>query len=164
MDLDDEDIAEELRRSIGRFVRAVRARADTVPPMQATALGTLDREGPQTIAGLAAAHGVKHQSMSRTVIELEALGLVSRSRNQRDGRSFLIAITPAGAEALDGDRRTRRRWVADTIAERLTADERRTLLAVPDLLDRLSGAAERPERPRPGSVGAHAREAGPDRP
>ncbi|RDG37784.1 MarR family winged helix-turn-helix transcriptional regulator [Streptomyces corynorhini] len=152
MALDDDDIAEKLRRSVGRFVRAVRARADTVPPAQATALGTLDREGPRTIAELAAAHRVKHQSMSRTVGDLEGLGLVSRSRNERDGRSFLIAITPAGTEALEGDRRTRRRWLADTLARQLTPDERRVLLAVPDLLDRLSEAAERSARPRPGAA------------
>ncbi|GAA3744610.1 MarR family winged helix-turn-helix transcriptional regulator [Streptomyces tremellae] len=149
MERDDEDIAERLRQSIGRFVRVVRARADTVPPLQATALGTLDREGPQTIAALAAAHRLKHQSMSRTVRELETLGLVSRSRSPHDGRSFLIALTPAGAEALAGDRRTRRRWVAETITERLTPDERRALLAVPELLDRLSEAAEQPGEDRP---------------
>lgn len=149
MDLDD-DIAERLRRSIGRFVRAVRARSDTVAPMRAATLGTLDREGPRTIAALAAAHRVKHQSMSRTVGELESLGLVSRSRNRLDGRSFVIAITPAGSEVLSADRRTRGRWVAETVAERLTPEERRLLLAVPDLLDRLSEAAEQPGQPGPG--------------
>ncbi|MET9257672.1 MarR family transcriptional regulator [Streptomyces sp. NPDC003717] len=157
MDVNHEDIAEELRRSIGRFVRAVRARADTVPPLHASALGTLDREGPRTIAALAAAHRVKHQSMSRTVGALEAAGLVSRSRSPHDGRSFLIALTPAGVRALEGDRRTRRRWVAGTIAERLTPDERRMLLAVPDLLDRLSDAAEQPAAPRPGATGSATR-------
>ncbi|WP_167161123.1 MarR family winged helix-turn-helix transcriptional regulator [Streptomyces sp. MBT27] len=141
MDVDDEDIAERLRLSIGRFVRVVRAQADTVPPLQASALGTLDREGPCTIAALAAAHGVKHQSMSRTIADLETLGLVSRSRSPHDGRAFLIAITAAGTDALNGDRGSRRRWVSQAITTRLTPDERRALLTVPDLLDRLSGSA-----------------------
>ncbi|MEU4243405.1 MarR family transcriptional regulator [Actinoplanes sp. NPDC026619] len=138
----DEDFAEQLRHAIGRFVRATRARADTVPATHAAAMGALDREGPQTIAGLAAGRGVKHQSMSRTIGELEALGLVGRAPNPADGRAFLITITPAGAAALEADRASRRHWVADAIAAELTADERRILLAVPGLLNRLSAAGE----------------------
>ncbi|WP_067505603.1 MarR family winged helix-turn-helix transcriptional regulator [Actinoplanes sp. TFC3] len=142
----DEDIAERLRQSIGRFVRMARAQADTLPQTHAAALGALDREGAQTIAQLAAGRAVKHQSMSRTVGELVSLGLVSRSASPSDGRAFLIALTPAGVEALEADRGARRQWVAEAITTRLSADERRMLLAVPEILDRLSDSS-RPKRP-----------------
>ncbi|MEU8239124.1 MarR family transcriptional regulator [Actinoplanes missouriensis] len=134
----DTDIAERLRQSIGHLVRVVRAQADTLPPPQAAALGALDRDGPRTIAGLAAARGVKHQSMSRTVAELEALGLVTRTPNPADRRAVLIALTEAGVARLGEDREARRRWVAGAIAARLTEEERRVLQTVPDLLDRLA--------------------------
>ncbi|MBB2948528.1 DNA-binding MarR family transcriptional regulator [Actinoplanes lutulentus] len=131
------DIAERLRQSIGRFVRTVRARAATLPLPQAATLGDLGREGPQTIAQLAAGRGVKHQSMSRTVSELEARALVARTPDARDKRAVLLTLTAAGETALEADREARRRWMAAAIEARLTEDERRILHAVPDLLDRL---------------------------
>ncbi len=138
----DEDIAERLRLSIGRFTRVVRALSDTMPQTQAAALGALDREGPQTIARLAAGRGVKHQGMSRTVAELEALGRVARSQNPDDGRAFLIALTPQGREALELDRQARRNWIAEAIETQLNAEERRILYALPEVLDRLSSLGE----------------------
>ena len=140
----DEDVAERLRQAIGRFVRVTRVQADTMPATQAAALGALDREGPQTIAALAAGRSVKHQSMSRTVAELDALGLISREADPADGRVSVITLTAAGAEALAADRRSRRHWVAGAIATQLTPAERDMLHAVPALLDRLSDAAGPP--------------------
>lgn len=138
METNDADLAEELRQAIGRFVRVIRTGADTLPPTRADALGYLGREGPLTIAALAARRGVKHQSMSRTVSELEALGHVAREPNPADARGFVITLTPAGEAALDTDRRARRDWVAAAIGTRLTPAERQMLRAVPLLLDRLA--------------------------
>lgn len=137
MEDDVGELAEALRRSIGRLVRAVRSDADTLPPTRAAALGHLSREGPLTIAALAGRRGVRHQSMSRTVAELEALGQVRRDPNPDDARGFVITLTPAGAAALDADRAARRDWLAAAIRARLTPAEQHVLRAVPLLLDRL---------------------------
>ncbi|GAA0442117.1 MarR family transcriptional regulator [Actinoplanes capillaceus] len=142
-----EELAERLRQSIGRFVRTTRAGADTLPPTRAEALGVLLREGPQTIAQLAARRGVKHQSMSRTVGELEALGMVGRAASPDDGRAVVITLTEAGTAALESDRVARRRLMADAITTRLSPAEREMLNVVPLLLDRLSAAIEQhPDR------------------
>jgi len=133
-----EDIAEELRVAVGRFVRATRAHADTLPPARAAAMGLLGREGPRTIAWLAERHGVRHQSMSRIVGELESLGYVTRVANPSDARGFVIGLTAAGEAALDADRAARRARVATAIETRLTPAERAILQAVPALLDRLA--------------------------
>lgn len=133
-----DDIAEELRQAVGRFVRATRAHADTLPPTRADTMGYLSREGPLTIAQLAARRGVRHQSMSRAVGELEAMGFVRRAVNPGDARGFVLTLTAAGAAALDADRAARRDWVAAAIASRLTPAERLVLAAVPALLDRLA--------------------------
>ena len=136
-----EDIAEELRRSIGRFVRATRAHADTLPPTRAEAMGFLSREGPLSIAELSTFRGVRHQSMSRMVAELQELGFTSRAPNPADAREVMITLTEAGEAALDADRAARRDWVAQAIASRLTPAEQAMLRAVPALLDRLSDEA-----------------------
>jgi DNA-binding MarR family transcriptional regulator len=135
---DDAELADELRRAVGRFVRVVRDGTDTLPPTRADALGYLSREGPRTIAALAARRGVKHQSMSRTVAELEALGYVAREPNPADARGFVITLTPTGEAALETDRQARRDRVATAISTRLTPAERQMLRAVPLLLDRLA--------------------------
>lgn len=145
----DEELAERLRQAVSRFVRVTRARADTLPPTRAEALSVLLRAGPQTIAQLAAQRGVRHQSMSRTVGELETLGLVARGPSPHDGRACVITLTGAGTAALEADRHARRRLLADTIATELSPAEREMLTIVPTLLDRLSAAAEPTEKPEP---------------
>jgi DNA-binding MarR family transcriptional regulator len=132
-----EDVAEELRAAIGRFVRATRAHAGSLPPMRAEAMGYLSREGPRTVAELAAIRGVRHQSMSRIVGELGGLGFVDRSPNPADARENVVTLTAAGRAALEADRAARRDWVAAAIEARLTPAERAMLRAVPLLLDRL---------------------------
>ena len=135
---DDEELAERLRAAIGRFVRSALEQVDQLPPPQISALGYLGREGALSIAELAKARGVRHQSMSRTVGELQAAGLVERRPDPRDARAGLVALTPAGRTALTGVREARRDWIARAVAASLTPEERAMLAAVPALLDRLA--------------------------
>jgi DNA-binding MarR family transcriptional regulator len=139
----DDLLAERLRESVGRFVRATRAKADTLAPPHAATLGHLDRDGALSIAQLARLRGVRHQSMSTTVRELEAAGHVVRRPNPDDARGFVITITERGRAALDGERRARGLWVARAIAT-LADDERGLLEGVPAVLDRLSRFAGPP--------------------
>jgi DNA-binding MarR family transcriptional regulator len=137
MDSDDV-LAERLRDAIGRFVRMTRDQADTLAPPHASTLGYLDRYGAMSIAQLAKLRGVRHQSMSRTVMELEDAGHVERRPNPDDARGFVIEITEAGRGLLNADRWARGRWVAAAIAAALTDAERARLEAVPEIFDRLT--------------------------
>jgi DNA-binding MarR family transcriptional regulator len=134
------DVAEALRKSISRFVRSVRQRADTLPPGRAEILRHLRTDGPQTMAALATTRGVSHQSVSRTIGELERLELTRRRPNPADGRAFLIELTPTGRRVLADDEDARRRLIASTIDEVLDDEERKVLQQVPALLDRISAA------------------------
>jgi DNA-binding MarR family transcriptional regulator len=136
--VDQDHLAERLRTSIGKFVRATRSHADTLPPPLATTMGLLDREGDASTASLAQRRGVRHQSQSRTVKDLETLGYIARREDPQDRRGFLVTLTEQGRAALDGDRRSRRDWVAQAIAALLSPDEQAQLGALPRLLDRLS--------------------------
>lgn len=136
----DRELAEQLRTAIGRLVRATRAQTDTLPRARAELLGQLDRDGPRTIAQLAAGRNVRHQAMSRAVKDVEALGLVERRPDPNDARAQLIRITAAGAKVLTRDRAARRDLLATAIGERLDDAERRALQQVPRLLAKLSAA------------------------
>ncbi|MGX6604040.1 MarR family winged helix-turn-helix transcriptional regulator [Micromonosporaceae bacterium Da 78-11] len=133
-------VAEELRAAIGAFARATRARADSLPRSRAETLGDLSRRGPQSMAVLAAARGVTHQTVSRMVAEMEQLDLVLREPNPVDARGFLIAISEQGERALTVEREARSSTIADAIAASLTPAQRRTLAQVPGLLNRLTDA------------------------
>jgi DNA-binding MarR family transcriptional regulator len=134
----NEELAERLRDAIGHFVRTTRGQADTIAPPHASTLGYLDRDGAMSIAELAKLRGVRHQSQSRTVMELEDAGHVERRPNPVDARGFVIEITEAGRGLLNGDRGARGRWVAAAIAATLTDAERARLEDVPEILDRLT--------------------------
>ena len=135
---DQDHLAERLRTSIGRFVRATRSHADTLPPPLAATMGLLDREGDASTASLAQRRGVRHQSQSRTVKDLEALGYVARREDPQDRRGFLVTLTEQGHAALDRDREARRDWVAQAIDTLLNPGEQAQLSVLTQLLDRLS--------------------------
>ncbi|MFE7174085.1 MarR family winged helix-turn-helix transcriptional regulator [Streptomyces sp. NPDC057616] len=134
--MDDEQLAEELRLTIGRLVRTVRA-ADTLPSGEAAVLGYLDRGGPLTTADVAHQWGVSHQSTARAVKDLLAQGLVHAGPHPTDGRKLLLRLTPAGSERLAAERRRRADWLGTAIAEALAPDERLALAKAVPLLSRL---------------------------
>jgi DNA-binding MarR family transcriptional regulator len=139
--LDPQQTAADLRLAVGRFVRRVRAEASTLPPSQMAVLGRLDREGPLTIADLAAAERVSHQSMTRLVATLSAARLVKAGPRAPDRRRKLLAISAAGHRALTAQRTHRTDHLAAAIATQLTDDEHHTLAQAAALLDRLATAA-----------------------
>lgn len=135
--MDDRQLAEELRLTIGRLVRTVRT-ADTMPPGEAAVLGYLDRGGPLTTAEIAQQRGVSHQSAAKTVKDLLAQDFVRAEAHPGDGRKLLLHLTPAGHGRLAEERRRRADWLGAAINDVLSSDERRTLEAALPLLSRLS--------------------------
>lgn len=109
--------------------------------LSAAALGllaTIHREGPMTGVRLAAAEGLKPQSLTRLLARLERDGLIGRVADQADRRNLLIALLPDGRRALREAMGERRRWLADALADRLDEDERATLIEAAELMLRLA--------------------------
>jgi DNA-binding MarR family transcriptional regulator len=101
-------------------------------------LGRLDREGPQSVSDLAAAERVRPQSMAQTVNDLQADGLVERRPDPADGRRALVELTSQGNDTLQADRRHRDGWLAQAIANDLSADDQAVLRDAVQLLRRLA--------------------------
>jgi DNA-binding MarR family transcriptional regulator len=131
---EDRILAEDLRSAVSRFVRSTRAHADALTPGRAAALAQLELDGQRTIAQLAASRGVRHQGMSRTIAELEELGLVQRFSNPADRRGWVIELSHAGREAVRRDREARRDLLAARIAAVLDEPQRELARQVPGLL------------------------------
>ena len=131
------ELAAELRVALGQIFRRVRAEHG-FPMGQGAALGALDREGPQSISDLAAGAKMRPQSMAQTVKELEESGFVERRPDPHDGRRSIVELTPQGLERLQSDRRRRDGWLARTLDEELTREERATLAAAAPILRRIA--------------------------
>jgi len=106
---------------------------------QGAVLGRLDREGTKSIGDLALAERVRPQSMTQTIGDLEADGLIARHADPSDGRRTLVELTEQGLQTLEQDRRQREGWLAQAIAEDLSAEEQQVLTQALTLLRRLAG-------------------------
>lgn len=137
----DTALAASLRVAVARLARRLRRERTDVDlsVSQLSALGTLDRHGPLTPGELAAHEKVQPPSMTRTVGQLEARGLVARTPHPTDRRQALVAITSAGAGLLREDRRRREEWLARRLRE-LPEDELAVLRAAAVVLDKLGRA------------------------
>jgi DNA-binding MarR family transcriptional regulator len=108
--------------------------------------GNIRAEGTR-LTDLAAWAGMARPSMSELVDELEGDGLVERRPDPSDGRAKLVALTPAGWDAI----RTGRAIIAGIEADyarRIGPEHFEEMCwALQDLLDDLSGAPVRGAEP-----------------
>jgi DNA-binding MarR family transcriptional regulator len=130
-------LASRLRLSIGRMSRRLRQEGGGgLPSSQYSALVTIERHGPLTPSELAERERIQRPSATRVLARLEETGLVERTPDPSDGRSALIALTPAGS-ALLGEVRHAKDVYLEQRLETLTAKERATLEDAAEILERL---------------------------
>ncbi|MDI9468748.1 MAG: MarR family transcriptional regulator [Bacillota bacterium] len=72
------------------------ARCNDITPSQIQLLLILIQRGPLRMVELSERLGRSPSNLTPITRQLEERGLVSRSRDMRDGRSILISVTPAG--------------------------------------------------------------------
>jgi len=129
--------AGELRAVLGQLMRRLRSE-NTRPQSQLSVLSRLDRGGPQTTSGLAAAEHMRPQSMAEVVAELQADGFVDRTRDASDRRQLLVELKQEGKDFIRRERRRREDWLSRAISEELSAREQAVLVEAVSLLRRLA--------------------------
>lgn len=132
-------LAHELRETLGRLVRRLRAEPGPSAGRMAV-LGRLDRDGPASISDLAAYERMRPQSMAQTVHDLESDGLVSRRPDPADGRRAFIELTTSGHDLLQKTRAQRETWLTEALENELDADERALVQEALALLSRIADA------------------------
>lgn len=91
-----------------------------------------------SIGDMAVAERVRPQSMTQTIGDLEADGLIERRADPTDGRRMLVDLTAQGRRTLEEDRRQREGWLSQAIAEDLSVAEQQVLMRALGLLRRLA--------------------------
>ncbi|MFI1050063.1 MarR family winged helix-turn-helix transcriptional regulator [Streptomyces griseoruber] len=142
----------EIRQGVVRLARRLSAErpAEGLSLNKSSVLAHLRRNGPMSAGALAAADHQQPQSLTRVFAELERDGLISRTRDEHDGRQRVLELTEAGRDALAEDMARRDAWLDVALAD-LTETERQVLLLAARLLRRLADSpAELPApAPRP---------------
>src|SRR6476469_7464918 len=146
--------AATIRRGSARLQRRLRAEGahDGLSPGRLSLLGHLYRHAPMSPGELAAADGLKPQSVTRLVAGLEADGLATRTADPADARRQRLELTESGVTMLTEGARGRDDWLARAMVLELSPVERRVLVLAADLMDRLADVA----RPVPASAGSPA--------
>lgn len=128
------DLAAHLRIVVGRLHRRIRIDGrESIPPLQLSALVTVEQHGPLRLSDLARREAVTAPTMSRVLSALDEQGLVVRAPDPQDARGVLITLSELGATRLAEVRTQRTALVARRLV-RLDAAQLRTLVdAVPAL-------------------------------
>lgn len=106
------------------FVNArnsIRSRAVAIhpelPPLGFKVLSALSRSGPRQQGCLAEELEVDKAMMSRTIKQLELLGLIDRTIDPSDGRALVVSMTGEARNRFDANLANARRVLHDRLAE-----------------------------------------------
>jgi DNA-binding MarR family transcriptional regulator len=131
----DPELASRLRFAVARTARRLRQEAGTgLSPSLTAALATVERCGPLTPSELADAERVRRPTVTRMLGHLEDDGLITRTPVPADGRSTLVAITPAGAELLAAARTRKDAFLSERL-DGLSPADRETLARAAAILE-----------------------------
>jgi DNA-binding MarR family transcriptional regulator len=133
------ELAAVLRPSLLRLTRLIRNQRvdESVTLTQVSAMVTLQKRGPMSAGELAAFERVQPPSMTKVLAHLEERGLIRREPHPNDRRQAIIAITEAGIDLLESERRSRDLWLTQQLT-RLTPEERALLRKIVPVLDKLA--------------------------
>lgn len=96
-----DEIAAQLRIAVARTSRRLRQESGSgLTPSLSAALATVQRHGPLTPSELADWENLARPGVTRMVVRLEEMGLISRHPDPLDKRSYRVAVTKEGAALL----------------------------------------------------------------
>ena len=131
--------AARLRLVIARLNRQLRQQTfGELTLSQWSALSTVETHGPLRIGDIAEREGVSAPTATRLVASLEERGLVERTTDPADRRSWYVSLTALGAETVEGARRARTASLAQKLSTLSEQDLQRVLEVLP-LLETLAG-------------------------
>jgi DNA-binding MarR family transcriptional regulator len=131
------ELAARLRLAVGRLNRRIRIDGDeSIPPLQLSALVTVEQLGPLRLSELAKREAVTAPTMSRVLAALDEQGLVVREVDPQDARGILISLSAAGSAKVSAVRSTRTALVARRL-HRLDERQRALIAAAMPALEAL---------------------------
>ncbi|OGB33620.1 MAG: hypothetical protein A3F78_01940 [Burkholderiales bacterium RIFCSPLOWO2_12_FULL_61_40] len=142
--MDTEHCAVRLRAAVIQLSRQLRSvmQRDGLSVAILSALGQLYRGGAMTPTELARREGVKLQSLTRLLAELEFEGWIERKAHAADARQSVLSISLQGIRRLGTAVKGGELSLGQAIETRLSAEEQALLLRACALLDTLGEAMQ----------------------
>jgi DNA-binding MarR family transcriptional regulator len=139
--------ATELRRSITRMARLLGASMPKgeLSPAKLSALGILRRDGPMTASTLSSRLGIRPQSLTRILADVEGAELLIRTRDPRDSREHILAVTPKAVALMRDEGVRRDKLMRQTMQQVLTPVEIELLQLSAKLLNKLADGWSSPD-------------------
>ncbi|GAA4165053.1 MarR family transcriptional regulator [Gryllotalpicola daejeonensis] len=137
-EIDVQATAAGLRQAVGQVKRRLRNRASDLSAPESSVLSRLDRNGPDSIAGLARWDQVTPQTMGATVAALESQGYIERHPDPHDGRRFLLSLTASGSAKVRDIRDAATADIAAALREHLSPDEIRLIHDAAPVIERVA--------------------------
>ncbi|MGJ7510143.1 MarR family winged helix-turn-helix transcriptional regulator [Variovorax sp. GT1P44] len=136
---DSAQCAARLRSAVTTLSRRLRPTSQQggLSVAKLSVVGQLYRGGAMTPTELAAREGVKLQSLTRLLAELEADGWLARKAHASDGRQSLLSLTRTGVKRLTSTVHAGDVSLARIIETTLTEAERALLLRACGILEGL---------------------------
>ncbi len=135
-----ERIADAVRVSVSLLIRRLRQlpKPGDLTLAETAAAKRLELHGPMTLTALAKLEEISAQSMGATIGALEEREFIVRSPDPDDGRQTIVSLTKAGRGALFDRRNAVTQQIASVLATTFTEAERKQLMAVTPLIERLA--------------------------
>lgn len=130
------DLGELLVSTAAAVVRRVPTDGMEISLAAARVLARIKDNGPTRISDLAVQERSSQPTITNHVKRLEAAGLVERTLDPRDGRAWLIDLTPVGRQRLM-DIRAQLGTNVEPMLGKLTARDRKALRAGLEVMQRL---------------------------
>jgi DNA-binding MarR family transcriptional regulator len=128
------ELAARLRLVVGRLHRRIRIDGrESIPPLQLSALVTVEQHGPLRLSELARREAVTAPTMSRVLAALDEQGLVIRTPDPHDARGVRIVLSEEGAARIAEVRSHRTALVARRLARLDEEGRQRIADALPAL-------------------------------
>lgn len=134
------NLAAELRITLGPLLRKLRQYSErqALTTAQMAVIIRLEKDGPDTLSGLARAEGMRPPSMSAVIAPLQEMGYVTKAADPKDGRKMLLSLTKACKKAIADERAARQDRLTQAIQQKLSPQEQKKVSAVVHLLARLN--------------------------
>ena len=136
----DMEAAGKLRTVVGRLIKLMRRETRNEEQLSLTeraALGAIYNHGELLPSDIAKMEKVTTQSMSQVISHLFEIGYILKTPSAEDKRKVLLSLTDAGKTYVEKNRHDKEEWLAKSMHQKLSEDEREMLLSAMKLIEKL---------------------------
>ena len=136
----DVEMAAQMRTVLHRLIKVLRKHTRNNALLSLTersTMGLLYQHQELLPSELAQIEKVTTQSMSQVINHLSELNFISKNPSGDDKRKVLLSLTPSGKAYIDQSRLEKQEWLAQTLYEKTSTEEKEVLAKAMQVLTKL---------------------------